>query len=58
MQRMRAVLVRNDNGQPLEPAWNPLIGYPEINEANQRLTNNGAIFHWRWLHSLPAASST
>ena len=56
MQRMRAVLVRNDDNVPLDPCWNPLIKPLEIDEANARLAEAGSTFHWRWLHILPAVS--
>lgn len=55
MERMRAVLIRMENGEPLDPAWTPLIHPPELATANHCLEEQNSCFRWRWLWLLPPA---
>lgn len=46
MPRSRALLVRNDNQQPIDPHWLPLLDPAELEQANRNLKERQLPWHW------------
>lgn len=50
--RHRAVLINTSTGEPIDPAWQPLIDPMELEDGNRRLAHNGLAMQWRWATSV------
>jgi len=51
MERRRAVMIDTRTGQPLDPAWRPMLGLHELEPANALMQKNQLSYQWQWAPS-------
>ena len=49
MERRRAVMINTVTGEPIDPAWRPMLAIDELPEANALMARNRLHFTWRWI---------
>jgi hypothetical protein len=48
MERRRALMVDIRTNQPLDPAWQPMLGLGELEPANALMQKNQLSYRWQW----------
>lgn len=54
MERRRAQMIDITTGQPIDPAWMPMLAIDELEPANARMAHNNLAFAWRWVPGVMA----
>ena len=49
MERRRARMIDTRTGQALDPAWQPLLAFEELEPANALMQKNRLTYLWQWV---------